>query len=198
MEAHECLKHHDVIVETVGKVQGTTHALERRRESLPEAFRPGEVNADARLRRRTRRCFAQRLRKNRDGEVVVLELGEENEGLGARGPALRLGQKLVPDRPGARRSPAARWARAAASPRRLRSSRVSGEVRRSAWSASSAAKADAPRSAARRAASSSTAATPVSSPSSTSVAGSRLAWARKAWRELSSSSLPTISIAILP
>jgi hypothetical protein len=35
----------------------------------------------------------------------VLELGQEEEGLGAQGRALRLGQQLVPDRAGARPLP---------------------------------------------------------------------------------------------
>jgi hypothetical protein len=93
------------MVETVGKLEGNTHALERRRESLPEAFRPGEAEADARLKLRIRRRVAEGFRKNWDREVVVLELGEEEQGLGAQGPALRLGQQLVPDRPGARPLP---------------------------------------------------------------------------------------------
>src|SRR5438067_318775 len=105
MEAHECLKPEDVIVEPIGKLEGNMHALKRRRESLPEAFRPGEADADARLKPRMRRRFAEGFRKNWDREVVVLELGEDEEGLGAQRPALRLGQQLVPDRPGARPLP---------------------------------------------------------------------------------------------
>jgi hypothetical protein len=54
MEAHECLKPEDVIVETVGKLEGNMHALKRRRESLPEAFRPGEADVDTRLKLRMR------------------------------------------------------------------------------------------------------------------------------------------------
>ena len=105
MELHECLEPEDVVVEAVGKLEGGTRALERRRESLPEAFRPGEADVDARLERRLRRRLAQRLRENGNGEVVVLELGEEKQGLGAQRAALRLGQQIVGDRSRARPLP---------------------------------------------------------------------------------------------
>ena len=54
---------------------------------------------DARLKRRLRRRLAQGFLEQRNGEVVVLELGEEEEGLGAQRAALRLGQQLGRDRP---------------------------------------------------------------------------------------------------
>ena len=105
MEAHECLEAEDVVVETVGKLECDTGALERRREPLPEAFRPGEADMDDRLERRVRGRLAQRFREDRNGKVVVLELGEEEEGLGAQRAGLRLGQQIGRNRSRARPLP---------------------------------------------------------------------------------------------
>ena len=105
MELQECVEPEGVIVETVSKLEGNTHVLERGRESLPEPFRPGEASADTRLKRRMRRCFAQGLRKNRNGEVVVLELGEKKEGLRTQWADLGLVEQLGRDRARARPLP---------------------------------------------------------------------------------------------
>ena len=84
--------------------------------------------------------------RTRNGEVVVLELGEEEESLGAQRAALVPASRSVAIDRARVHSPAARCARAAASARRWRSSRPFGGVSRSACSASSAAAAAAPRS----------------------------------------------------
>ena len=117
MELQECVEPEGVIVETVSKLEGNTHVLERGRESLPEPFRPGETSGHA-PEAPDRRCFAQGLRKNRNGEVVVLELGEKKEGLRTQWADLGLVEQLGRDRARARPLPGSEWARAAASARR--------------------------------------------------------------------------------
>ena len=64
----------------------------------------------------------QRFLEQRDGTVDALELGEEDERLGAQRPVLRLVQQSVAIVRARVHSPAARCARAAASARRWRSS----------------------------------------------------------------------------
>ena len=135
--------------------------LERTLEALPEAFRRGEADVDERLERRVRRRLAERLLEKRNGEVVVLELGEDEQSLGAQRTARPASRSVVIDRARVH-SPAARCACAAASARRRRSSAWSPGVSRSACSASSAVSARAPRSLARVAASSSKRATSAS------------------------------------
>ena len=95
----------DVVVELVGELERGARVLERRREPLPEACRPGEAAVDARLERRLRRRLAQRLLEQRDGAVDALELGEEDESLGAQRADLGLGQQVGRDRAGARPLP---------------------------------------------------------------------------------------------
>ena len=152
-----------VVVELVGELERRTCVLERSDEALPEAGRPRESAVDDRLERRARRRLAKRLLEQRDGTVEALELGEEDERLGAQRPDVCLGQQVGRDRPGAR--PLAGGVMGASCRERATVALVaiaSGGVSRSACSASSAATADAPRSAASVAASSSTAATAAS------------------------------------
>ena len=95
VEVHECLEPEDVVVEARRRAR-VRHACPRGPPRIPpEAFRPGEADVDARLERRLRRRLAQGLLENGNGEVVVLELGEEEEGLCAQRAALRLGQQIV-------------------------------------------------------------------------------------------------------
>ena len=98
VELLECLESDEVVIETIGKLECGTGALERDREPLPEPFREGEADADARLKRRVRRRLAQRLCEDRNGEVVVLELGEKEESLGAERAGLGLVQQIRRDR----------------------------------------------------------------------------------------------------
>ena len=67
-----------------------------------EARRPREPAVDDRLERRARRRLAQRFLEQRDGAVDALELGEQDERLGAQRADLRLGQQVGRDRPRAR------------------------------------------------------------------------------------------------
>lgn len=77
-------------------------ALDRRREALPETFRPREREEDAALERRLERRLAQSFFENRDGKVVVLELGEQEKRLGALRPCARVRDQVASDRPGPR------------------------------------------------------------------------------------------------
>ena len=101
-EVQECGEAEGVVVDAVGKLERGAGALERRWKALPEALRPREAYLDARFERRVRRRLAQRLLEDRDGQVVVLELGEDEEHFGARRTGLRLGQQLDGERSRAR------------------------------------------------------------------------------------------------
>jgi hypothetical protein len=63
------------------------------------------VEVDECLESWVRRRLAQRFRENRNGEVVVLELGEEEKGLSPQRAAFRVGQQFVRNRSGARPFP---------------------------------------------------------------------------------------------
>ena len=94
-----------VVVELVGELERRARVLERSDEALPEARRPREPAVDDRLERRARGRLAQGLLEQRGGTIGALELGEEDEGLGAQRADLRLGQQVGRDRPGARPLP---------------------------------------------------------------------------------------------
>ena len=94
-----------VVVEAIGELERCTGMLERSHVALPEACRPREPTVDDRLKRRARGRLAQGFLEQRDGTVDALELGEEDESLGAQRADFRLGQQVGRDRPGARPLP---------------------------------------------------------------------------------------------
>ena len=71
-------------------------------EPLLEAGRPREPALDDGLQRRPRRRLAQGLLEQHDGLVEALELGEEQESLGAQRADVAFRQQVGRDRPGAR------------------------------------------------------------------------------------------------
>jgi hypothetical protein len=83
VEPQERVESQCVVADPVGELEPGSHAVEGSCESLPEALRPRQADLDARLEFRMRRRLAQGFLEDRDGEVIVLELGEEEEGLRA-------------------------------------------------------------------------------------------------------------------
>ena len=82
-----------VVVEIVGELECRAGVLERSHEALLEARRPRQAALDHGLQGRPRRRLAQGLLEQCDGPVEPLELGEEDERLGAQRPEVRLGQR---------------------------------------------------------------------------------------------------------
>ena len=74
-------------------------------EPLREAGRPREAALDDGLQSRPRLRLAQGLLEQHDGLVEALELGEEQESLGAQRADVAIRQKVGCDRPGARPFP---------------------------------------------------------------------------------------------
>ena len=91
-----------MVVELVGELEGHPGVLERPHVALPEACGPRETAVDDRLKRRTRACLLESLLEQGDRMVDGLELGEENESLGAQRPDLGLTEQVGRDRPGPR------------------------------------------------------------------------------------------------
>ena len=89
----------DVVVELVGELERHPGVLERPYVALPEARCPREPAMDDRLKRRTRACLLESLLEQGDRAIDALELGEEDERLGAQRPDLGLGQQVGRDRP---------------------------------------------------------------------------------------------------
>ncbi len=98
VEAHERLEAEDIVVEVVGNFQYGTRTIEGGWEAFPEALCPAEADLDERLERRVCRGIAQGFLEDRDGKIVMLELGEEEERLGAERAGLSLGQQVGRDR----------------------------------------------------------------------------------------------------
>src|SRR5439155_26787375 len=89
----ERLETEDIVADAVGEHECGTGAVEGAREALPEALRSGEADVDERLERRVRRRLAYGLLETRHGDGVVLELGEDEESLGAQRTA-RPGEQI--------------------------------------------------------------------------------------------------------
>jgi hypothetical protein len=102
VKIHECVETEGVVVKTIGELEHGAGGLERHGEARPEAFRPGEAEADHCFEPCIVRRLPEGFLKNRNGEVVVLELGEEQERLGTHRPARGLGEQLVRNRAGTR------------------------------------------------------------------------------------------------
>ena len=90
----ECLEDDVVVVGLVGERECSASAIDSRREPLPEACRLGEADLDARVKRRLRRGVACGFLEERDGKVIVVKLGENEQRLGAQRTVGRLGQQL--------------------------------------------------------------------------------------------------------
>ena len=86
----------------VGELERGARRRERTVESAPEALGPGEADRNPGLEPLVRRCVAERFLEHGDGQVVVLEIGEQQEGLGAERPLVDLGEQVGGDRPRAR------------------------------------------------------------------------------------------------
>ena len=97
-QVHECLEPEVVIVHAVRELDCRARAVDGGREALPEAFGPGEADVEERSEPRVRRRVAQRLLEDRNAKIVVLELREKEEGLGAERARLRLAQQIGRDR----------------------------------------------------------------------------------------------------
>ena len=82
-EHSECDDPPRVVVEIVGQVERGTSVLERSDKALLEARRPRETAVSGRLQRRLLGRLAQGFLEQRNGTVESLELGEEDERLGA-------------------------------------------------------------------------------------------------------------------
>ena len=81
-----------VVVDVLGERERCTSVLERSHVPVPEAGRPRESTVDDRLKRRARGGLAQGVLEQRDGTVDALQLGQEDESLGAHRADFRLGR----------------------------------------------------------------------------------------------------------
>ena len=88
----------DVVVEPLGELERGAGV----RETARETHRPGEPAVDGRLERGPCRRLAERLFEQRDRTVGALQLGEEDERVGAQSAQRRIVQQLGGDRPRAR------------------------------------------------------------------------------------------------
>ena len=92
-----------VVVEVVGELERRARMLERRSETVPEARRPREPAVDRPTGAPARDAASRRASSSSAAATIdALELGEEDERLGARRADLRLGQQVGRDRAGAR------------------------------------------------------------------------------------------------
>ena len=93
----------DVVVELLGELERGARVV----EPPVEARRPRKATVDVRLKRRARRRLAERLFEQATARVDALELGEQDEPLGARSGRVGLGEQLGCDRRARVHSPAA-------------------------------------------------------------------------------------------
>ena len=101
-DVDERLEAQGVVADAVGELERGTRRRERTVESAPEALGPAEADGDPCLEPLVRRCVAERFLEHGDGQVIVLEVGEQQEGLGAERPLFDLGEQVGGDRRRAR------------------------------------------------------------------------------------------------
>ena len=95
-----------VVADAIGELECRSARNERTVEAVPEALGERKLDLHPRLEPHIRPRMAKRFFEDRNGEVVVLELGEQNKCLGADRPFLDLGEQIRRDR--ARTRPLAR------------------------------------------------------------------------------------------
>src|SRR5439155_11213067 len=91
-----------VVVEILGELERCTRVLERSHVPFPEPSHPCESAVDDRLKRRARGRLAKGFLEQRDGTVDALELGKEDESLGAQRARSCLCEEIGDDAPGER------------------------------------------------------------------------------------------------
>ena len=102
VDVQKRLEAQGVVADAVGELERSTRRRERTVESASEALGPAEADGDPCLEPLVRRCVAERFLEHGDGQVVVLEVGEQEERLGAERPLVDLGEQVGGDRPRAR------------------------------------------------------------------------------------------------
>ena len=91
-----------VVADAVGEFERGARRRERTVESASEALGPGEADRNPGLEPLVRCCVAERFLEHGDGQVVVLEVGEQQERLGTERPLVDFGEQVGGDRPSAR------------------------------------------------------------------------------------------------